>query len=1238
VTIASTTNRVSYAGNGSTLAFAFSHPYRASTDLVVTLRTVATGAETLQVEGTNYSVTGTPTTDAGGFASGTVTFTVAPAAGTQVHIDRVVPRTQPTDYVAGDGIPPSSIEGSLDRLTLQVQELDSRFERTLLQPRTAANRNLVLPEPTASDADKVLSVNGGGTAFVLVDPVGGIEDGNKGDITVSGAGATLTINADAVTTPKILDGAVTGAKIDDKAVSLSKMADVSTGTVFYRKSASTGAPEVQSLATLKTDLGLTGTNSGDQTISLTGDVTGSGSGSFAATIADEAVTNAKLAHVATARIKGRVSASTGDVEDLTGTQATTLLDEFTSSAKGLAPASGGGSTNFLRADGQWAAPAGGGGGGGSQNLFETIAVSGQNSIVADSTTDTLTFAAGTNIALTTNATTDTLTIATTGLAASATTDATNASNIGSGTLDAARLPQFTGGDVTTSAAGSVNLQIAANAVGTTEIADGAVTLAKMANMATSSLIYRKTAGSGAPEVNTLATLKTDLGLTGTNSGDQTITLTGDVTGSGTGSFTTAIGTGVIVNADVNASAAIDATKLSFLQAGTNAVARTVDSKLEDVVSVRDFGASPSASASVNKAAFDAAIAAANTLYVPRGAYSIDDTLLIEKSITIFGDGPSTTSINFTGDQTKNIIHFRPPSVTATGNGSTVNYTFTFPTSPIKVVVNGSETTAYTVTAGSPNTLTFNTAPANGHSILITPTFLNNVQLRDIRFARDLTASVTPGTGVWFERCNNSRIESVASEQSNYCFRLTGGQLMHLSQLSAFGSSSNLAKGAKSALLFCEEATLGTNAFQPFYTTNIYGFIGSATVLDNCIRVESCDGLNISGLYINFAQSALMEFSRSRAGTNVTAVNITKSYFDCMNIDRTPTALRVTHAAGFNGYGIYGLNVSNSILANGSSKANGLIEILRHSYMSLTNNYIANVANPRCIYIDDANNTLATGQVTLTANTFSNVNTAVYTGNGSTTAYAFSFSQTGLVVTVNGVAQTGGGVNYSVSGTAPNSTLTFNTAPPAGQAVVISSTEGGAIYAKNVRELSIVGNTFDAVANSTNVVRIDGTTTSLAFAGNTWNGADQSRFYVDSGATITNRAVVLDSLQDNIGADSNEIVLNQFLGSMAYLDADNISFDARGTNTAEQNLAVNKMTTVVISADTTLTTTVPKVGSTAYVVIITSGATSRTVTFGTGFKSSGTLATGTDPDRRFVFEFISDGTNLVEVSRTSAITY
>jgi hypothetical protein len=42
---------------------------------------------------------------------------------------------------------------------------------------------------------------------------------------------------------------------------------------------------------------------------------------------------------------------------------TALLNVFASGLKGLAPASGGGTTNFLRADGTWAAPPGGGGSG-----------------------------------------------------------------------------------------------------------------------------------------------------------------------------------------------------------------------------------------------------------------------------------------------------------------------------------------------------------------------------------------------------------------------------------------------------------------------------------------------------------------------------------------------------------------------------------------------------------------------------------------------------------------------------------------------------------------------------------------------------------------------------------------------------------------------------------------------------------------------------------------------------------
>tara|TARA_R100000700_G_scaffold17242_1_gene23778 strand:+ start:12439 stop:14541 length:2103 start_codon:yes stop_codon:yes gene_type:complete len=60
---------------------------------------------------------------------------------------------------------------------------------------------------------------------------------------------------------------------------------------------------------------------------LTGDVTASGTGSVAATIADEAVTYAKMQHVsATSRVLGRITSGAGDVEELTGANIRTIAN------------------------------------------------------------------------------------------------------------------------------------------------------------------------------------------------------------------------------------------------------------------------------------------------------------------------------------------------------------------------------------------------------------------------------------------------------------------------------------------------------------------------------------------------------------------------------------------------------------------------------------------------------------------------------------------------------------------------------------------------------------------------------------------------------------------------------------------------------------------------------------------------------------------------------------------------
>jgi parallel beta-helix repeat protein len=90
------------------------------------------------------------------------------------------------------------------------------------------------------------------------------------------------------------------------------------------------------------------------------------------------------------------------------------------------------------------------------------------------------------------------------------------------------------------------------------------------------------------------------------------------------------GAASIVNADVNASAGIVASKLSFTQAGSGAAARTIDSKLKELVSVKDFGAIGDGVAD-DTAAIQAAINASGMVYVPSGSYKLTATLILSSS-------------------------------------------------------------------------------------------------------------------------------------------------------------------------------------------------------------------------------------------------------------------------------------------------------------------------------------------------------------------------------------------------------------------------------------------------------------------------------------------------------------------------------------------------------------------------------------------------------------------------------
>jgi hypothetical protein len=76
--------------------------------------------------------------------------------------------------------------------------------------------------------------------------------------------------------------------------------------------------------------------------------------------------------------------------------------------------------------------------------------------------------------------------------------------------------------------------------------------------------------------------------------------------------------------------------------------------------------------------------------------------------------------------------------------------------------------------------------------------------------------------------------------------------------------------------------------------------------------------------------------------------------------------------------------------------------------------------------------------------------------------------------------------------------------------------------------------------------------------------------------------------------------------------------------------------VTPNATASYTTTVPAAGTRLTLIVLTSGTSSYVITFSTGFKTTGTLTTGTTSARYFMVSFVSDGTYVLETARTVAI--
>lgn len=163
----------------------------------------------------------------------------------------------------------------------------------------------------------------------------------------------------------------------------------------------------------------------------------------------------------------------------------------------------------------------------------------------------------------------------------------------------------------------------------------------------------------------------------------------------------------------------------------------------------------------------------------------------------------------------------------------------------------------------------------------------------------------------------------------------------------------------------------------------------------------------------------------------------------------------------------------------------------------------------------------------------------------------------------------------------------------------------------------------------------------------WNGGylepsiaggtgDVTKLYVDGSLAL--RDTKITAINASLG-DVNSII--SYVNSSTYYDGSlgarqKLKYTALSAGATAMAFATNITVKVTPNANATYTTTVPDAGQMCTLIILTSGTSSYTITFSTGFKSTGTLATGTTSARVFVIHWISDGTNLYESGRTAAI--
>jgi hypothetical protein len=162
MTVASSTNRVDYTGNGATTIFPFTFRIFEASDIVV-VTADDDGIETTLELNVDYTVTGV-----GSYNGGTVVIGTAPINGQALTIQRVLPLTQETDLRNQGQFFAETHEDVFDRMAMVHQQLQEQIDRAAKLPvtRTEDADSLVADIVLLADNQDNINIVAGGIGAV----------------------------------------------------------------------------------------------------------------------------------------------------------------------------------------------------------------------------------------------------------------------------------------------------------------------------------------------------------------------------------------------------------------------------------------------------------------------------------------------------------------------------------------------------------------------------------------------------------------------------------------------------------------------------------------------------------------------------------------------------------------------------------------------------------------------------------------------------------------------------------------------------------------------------------------------------------------------------------------------------------------------------------------------------------------------------------------------------------------